>query len=51
MKDRGKYTLGETSRYVDSQGYSYHATTKPMLDVLLRELFTRKPLVRRVVYR
>jgi len=43
VRDSGKYTLGRMQTWVDRSGYQYHATTKPMLDILLRELFTRKP--------
>jgi len=50
VKDRGKYTLGRTQTWVDKSGYRFHATTKPMLDTLLRELFTRKPRLVKVSY-
>lgn len=49
-KDRGKYTLGRMRTWVDRDGYRYHATTKPMLDILLRALFTRKPRLVKVSY-
>ena len=51
VKDRGKYTLGRMQRFMNSQGYVYMATTKPMLDILLKELFTRKPRMVKVTYR
>jgi len=51
VKDKGKYVLGRTSQYVDSRGERFYATSKPMLDILLRELFTRKPRVVKVMYR
>ena len=51
VKDRGKYAMGRTSQYVDSRGERFRATSKPMLDILLRELFTRKPRVRKITYR
>ena len=50
-KDKGKYTLGKMSTYVDKNGYKFHATTRPMLDVLLRALYTRKPRLLKVTYR
>jgi hypothetical protein len=49
-KDRGKYTLGRMQTWVDRDGYRYYATTKPMLDILLRALFTRKPRLVKVSY-
>ena len=51
VKDNGKYTRGRVSEYVDSRGERFYATTKPMLDILLRELFTRKPHVQKVTHR
>jgi len=50
VKDRGKYTLGRMQTWVDRDGYRYHATTKPMLDILLRELFTGKQRLIKVSY-
>ena len=50
-KDRGKYSLGRTQTWVDRQGYRFHATTKPMLDILLKEIYTRKPRLVKVTYR
>ncbi len=49
-KDRGKYTIGKMQTWIDKNGYRYHATTKPMLDILLRELFTRKPHLVKLSY-
>ena len=49
VKDKGKYTLGKTSRFIGA-GETFFATTKPMLDILLRELFIRKPRVVKVTY-
>lgn len=51
IKDRGKYTVGKLSQFVDRYGGSYYATTRPMLDILLRVLFNRKPKVQKVTYR
>lgn len=51
VRDRGKYTVGKMNQYIDSRGERFFATTKSMLDILLRELFTRKPRVLRVTYR
>jgi len=51
VRDGGKYMLGRMQTWVDRDGYQYHATTKPMLDILLRELFTRKPQLVKVSYR
>jgi len=48
--DRGKFALGKMQTWVDRNGYQYHATTKPMLDILLRELFTRRPRLVKVSY-
>ncbi len=45
------YTLGKMVHYMDSRGESFYATGKPMLDILLRELFTRKLRVVKVSYR
>jgi hypothetical protein len=50
VKDRGKYTMSKISRYVDNRGESFYASSKPMLDILLRALFTRKPPVRKMMY-
>ena len=50
VKDKGKYTLGRMQTWVDRDGYRYHATTKPMLDILLKALFTRKPKLVKVSY-
>ena len=50
-KNRGKYTMGKMQRFVDNQGYVYLATTRPMLDILLKELFIRKPRLMKVTYR
>ena len=51
VRDRGKYYLGRMQTWVDKDGYRYHATTKPMLDILLKALFTRKPRLVKVTYR
>ena len=48
--DRGKYILGRMQTWVDRDGYRYHATTKPMLDILLKGLFTLKPRLVKVSY-
>ena len=48
--DRGKFTLGKMQTWTDRYGYQYHATTKPMLDILLKELFNRKPRLVKVSY-
>ena len=50
-RDKGKYSLGRMRTWIDKNGYRYHATTKPMLDILLKELFTRKPRLVKVTYR
>ncbi len=50
VKDRGKYTQGRMIQYIGA-GERFYATSKPMLDVLLRALFTRKPRVMKVTYR
>lgn len=50
-RDSGKYTRGKMLEWIDSHGYRFYATSKPMLDILLRELFTRKPRLMRVIYR
>ena len=42
---------GKVSQYMDSRGGRFYATSKPMLDILLRELFTRKPRVVKITYR
>jgi len=51
VRDREKYVLGKVSQYMDSRGGRFYATSKPMLDILLRELFTRKPRVVKITYR
>ena len=50
LKDKGKYSVGRVQEWRDSHGYRYLATTKPMLDILLKELFTRKPQLVKVSY-
>ena len=50
-RDRGKYTQGRMQTFMDKDGYKWYATTRPMLDILLRALFTRKPRMVKVTYR
>ncbi len=49
-KDDGKYSAGKMSEYIGN-GERFYATNRAMLDILLRALFTRKPLVKKVTYR
>jgi hypothetical protein len=49
-KDKGKYRLGRMSQFTDGRE-KFYASTKPMLNILLRALFTRKPRVLKVVYK
>src|SRR3990170_3015444 len=50
-KDTGKFTRGRVQEWRDKQGYHFYATTKPMLDILLKEHYTRKSRLVKVTHR
>ncbi|GAH39026.1 unnamed protein product, partial [marine sediment metagenome] len=49
-KDKGKYSMGKMVQYVSAGGERFFATSKLTLDILLKELFTRRPRMMKVSY-
>ncbi len=49
-KDEGKFTRGKMDEYI-AYGERFYATTRPMLNILLKEEFHGNPHVVKVSYR